>query len=104
MAQFDVYRNPNPETSTSVPYLLDVQAETFEPLATHLVIPLVRKVAGSRLLKRLNLEVAIEGRQVFLSIPEMAGISVRSLGERVGNLSPLRTEIIAGIDFLITGS
>ena len=104
MAQFDVVRNRNEESRAVIPYLLDVQAETFEPLATHLVIPLLRKSAGVHLFGRLNPEVTIEGEKFFLSIPELAGVTLFNLGEKVGNLEHLRAEIIAGIDFLITGA
>ena len=104
MAQFDVFRNRDEGSCAVIPYLLDVQAETFEPLATHLVIPLVKKSAGIRLFGRLNPEVTIEGEKVFLSIPELAGVSIGNLGDKVDNLKHLRAEIIACIDFLITGS
>ena len=103
MAQFDVFRNRNDESRAVIPYLLDAQAETFEPLATHLVIPLIKKSAGVRLLGRLNLEVTIEGEKFFLSIPELAGVPFFNLGEKVDNVMRLRAEIIAGINFLITG-
>ena len=104
MAQFDVFRNLNEESRAVIPYLVDVQAETFEPLAIHLVIPLLRKSAGVRLLDRLNPEVTIEGEKFFLSIPELAGVSLAILGEKVDNLAHMRAEVIAGIDFLITGA
>ena len=104
MAQFDVFRNPNEASREVIPYFLDVQAEIFEPLATHLVIPLVKKSAGMRLFGRLNPEATIEGEKVFLSIPELAGVPLCNLCEKVDNLTYMRAEIIAGIDFLITGS
>ena len=104
MAQFDVFRNCNEDSCAAIPYLLDVQAEIFEPLVTHLVIPLVRKGAGMRLFGRLNPEVTIAGEKVFLSIPELAGVSLFNLGEKVDSLAHMRGEIISGIDFLITGS
>ena len=34
MAQFDVYRNPNPKTSSEIPYLLDIQTDLLDNLAT----------------------------------------------------------------------
>ncbi len=40
MAQFDVFRNPNPGTRASYPYLLDVQPPLFRDLSTRVVIPL----------------------------------------------------------------
>jgi toxin CcdB len=41
MAQFDVYLNPNTATRNVIPYLLDVQAELLDSLATRVVVPLV---------------------------------------------------------------
>lgn len=34
MSQYDVYENVNEETNRTVPYLLDVQSELLEKLAT----------------------------------------------------------------------
>jgi toxin CcdB len=35
--------------------------------------------------------------------PLLAGVSLKSLGEQVADLSPRRDEIIAALDLLITG-
>ncbi|MCF8107725.1 MAG: CcdB family protein [Desulfohalobiaceae bacterium] len=41
MSQFDVHENTNPETNQTIPYLLDVQADLLETLATRVVVPLI---------------------------------------------------------------
>lgn len=104
MAQFDVYRNPNIDTHPSVPYLLDIQSELLESLSTRIVIPMVLVSEAGRTLKELNPGVKIESLDVVLSIPELAGLPVQFLGEKVTNLKHLRSEIISAIDFLITGT
>ena len=38
MAQYDLYANSNPETSETIPYLLDVQADLLDNLATRVVV------------------------------------------------------------------
>ena len=38
MAQFDVYHNPNPATRKTIPYLLDVQADLLDAMATRVVV------------------------------------------------------------------
>lgn len=45
MAQFDVHANPNPSTQEEIPYLLDIQSDLLESLATRVVVPLVRRLA-----------------------------------------------------------
>lgn len=104
MAQFDVYLNTHPETRKTIPYLLDIQADLLEPLTTRLVIPLVRASEVARVMDKLNLKASVGDIDVLLSVPELAGIPARILGERVSNLGNMRDEIIAAIDFLITGS
>lgn len=61
MAQFDVYRNPNPATRGDLPYLLDVQSDLMAGLAT-------RKVATAMTIQTLT--------------PQVAGIPGKGLGPR----------------------
>jgi toxin CcdB len=103
MGQFDVYENPNRETNQTVPYLLDVQADLLEGLATRVVVPLITAPAIGKPIKYLNPEFGIETSSVFMSTAELAGIPVRALGRKVGSLKDRRDEIIAALDFLFTG-
>jgi toxin CcdB len=104
MAQFDVYRNPNPATRTRNPYLLDVQAELLDALATRVVVPLCRPdVLSGKPAERLNPQFELEGRKVLMLTPELAGVSRKVLGEQVANLADERTAIIAALDLVFTG-
>jgi toxin CcdB len=104
MAQFDVYRNPNPATRTRNPYLLDVQAELLDALATRVVVPLCRPdVLSGKPAERLNPQFELEGRKVLMLTPELAGVSRKALGEQVANLADERTAIIAALDLVFTG-
>lgn len=42
MPQFDVYRNRNPRSRRSIPYLLDVQSDLLTALSTRVVVPLIK--------------------------------------------------------------
>ncbi len=103
MSQFDVYENRNAETREAIPYLLDVQAELLDDLATRVVVPLVKATAMGKAARRLNPEFRVKRHAVVMSTAELAGISVRSLGDKVGSLKERRDEIIAALDFLLTG-
>ena len=100
MAQFDVYANTNTQTKERVPYLLDIQHDLLDDLSTRVVIPLV---VGMKPVTHLNLLFVIDGQKVILSTAEMAGVPLRLLGEKVTSLEQSRQEIIAAVDFLITG-
>ncbi|MBI2960995.1 MAG: CcdB family protein [Betaproteobacteria bacterium] len=104
MAQFDVYRNANAATRASIPYLLDVQSDLLEPIATRVVVPLCKpEVLGGKLAERLNPLFEIEGRKAVMLTPELAGVSAKILGERICSLSSQRPAIIAALDLLFTG-
>lgn len=103
MPQFDVYLNPNSETSEYIPYLLDVQAELLDVLATRVVIPLYSAASMPRPARHLNPVFEINGEKLVLSTAQLAGISASILCEPVGNMENQRDEIIAALDFLFTG-
>jgi toxin CcdB len=104
MAQFDVYRNANPATRARVPYLLDVQSDLLDTLATRVVVPLCKpEVLRGKLAERLNPVFEVEGRKMVLLTPELAGVSRKALGEKIENLADRRDSIIAALDLVITG-
>lgn len=105
MAQFAVHRNPNRATRSTIPLLLDVQHELLEDLATRVVIPLYKPSAiKSGIIERLTPRVEIEGASYVAVTPELAGIPRRALGARIGDLAARRNDIIAALDFLVTGT
>lgn len=103
MAQFDVFENPNAETNQAIPFLLDVQTGLLDTLATRVVVPLVNASVMGKGIKYLNPEFTVRNTSLFMSTAEVAGVPIGSIGEKVGSLKNHRQEIIAALDFLITG-
>ena len=103
MAQFDVYLNPNAATRKAVPYLLDVQADLLDMLATRVVVPLVLAEEMRLAARHLNPQFKIKGTAVVMSTAELAGASNHSLGDKVASLKNKRDEIVAALDLLFTG-
>ncbi len=103
MAQFGVYENPNPESKEAIPYLLDVQSDLLSGLSTRVVVPLVTADTMGTAINNLNPQFMVKGAVVFMSTAELAGVPRRVLGKMVGSLIDRRDEIIAALDFLITG-
>ena len=103
MAQFDVYTNPNPETKPDMPFLLGLQSDLLDPLATRVVIPLVRCASMPQPVRHLNPVFEVLGERVVLSTAELAGVPRTALGEVVGSLSQHRDDVVRAVDFLISG-
>lgn len=102
MAQFDVYRNPDPRSADRVPYLLDVQTNLLDRLATRVVVPLIREDQTIPA-RRLNPIFSVEDHRVVMATAELAALHRRDLGAQVGSLEPHRSDIIGALDFLIRG-
>lgn len=104
MPQFDVYENPNRHTRKTFPYIVDIQSPVIANIATRIVIPLGKlQHFKNEELKGLTPKVEYEGEPLLLLTPQIASIPSRTLKKPVGSLSHLRDDIIAALDFAITG-
>lgn len=104
MAQYSVYSNTNPSSKEIYPYILDVQSPLLESLETRVVIPLSLKSRfNEKAIKNLTPVVSIQGVEFLVLTPQMAAIHKKHLGTLIEDCSVSRNEIVASIDFLITG-
>jgi toxin CcdB len=104
MHQFDVYANPSRTTRKAYPFIVDIQSNVISEIATRIVVPLGRKTHfNSEEMKGLTPTVTHEGEDFLLLIPQVASMPAKALKNPIGSLSHLRDEIIAALDFAITG-
>lgn len=103
MAQFDVYRNPNPRSAQTVPYLLDVQSDFLSGFSTRVVVPLVPVESIGKSAQRLHPQFHIDGVHMVMMTELLAAVAKLALGAAVMSLAHNRDDIIAAMDFLITG-
>lgn len=104
MAQFDVYPNPSSKTRSAFPYVVDIQSPIVCELATRIVIPLGRlQNFQSEGMKYLTPEITYDGERLLLLTPQLASMPAKLLKRPIGSLKHLRGEIVAAIDFAITG-
>jgi len=104
MPQFDVYRNPNTATQTAFPFILDIQHEQLSDLGTRIVLPLGRlQYFKNENLGKLTPVIKYEGDELLLLTPQVASMPTNRLRNPVGTLEHFRTEILAALDFAITG-
>ena len=104
MSQFDVYANPSKATKSAYPYIVDIQSSVISEIETRIVIPLGRKeLFKGEELKGLTPFIEYEGEGFLLLVPQIASIPSKTLRNPIGSLSHLRDEIVAALDFAITG-
>ncbi|MEZ5476577.1 MAG: CcdB family protein [Thiolinea sp.] len=104
MAQFTVYQNPSKHSRQAYPYLLDIQHPILDELNTRMVIPLGRLASfKENAMQTLSPVVEFDGEKLVLLTPQIASVSTRLLKEPVGSLAHFRDDIIAALDFAVSG-
>ncbi len=104
MAQFTLYENQNLESKNTYPYFVDVQNNLLDALNSRLVIPLAPLGSlGESNITNLCPKAVVNGEACVLLTHQMTNVPLSALKEPLDSLEHLRDEIIAAIDFLITG-
>jgi len=104
MGQYRVYKNSNPATRAQYPYLLDIQSDLLSELRTTIVIPLTpSKIVTSISLSRLNPVFVLDDESFTAMTQDIAGVDRNQLGAQAYDLSTYRSDIIAAIDFVLSG-
>jgi toxin CcdB len=98
MERFNVYPNPSGKG-----YLLNVQADMLDHLASRLVIPLLPLEDAPPPTRKLHPVFEVNGQKCLLATQAMAGIPLKHLKQPVCNLRDRYDEIVAAIDFLLNG-
>lgn len=102
--QFDVYQNPSQTTRKAYPFIVDIQSTIISDIATRIVIPLVRKSDfKNEALEKLTPIIDYEGEELLLLVPQIASVPESVLKNPIGSLRHLREEILAALDFAISG-
>jgi toxin CcdB len=84
--------------------LVDIQSELLSGLQTRIVVPLTKLTAlRKKPIRDLTPIVNVGGSQYLLLVPQLAGISINELGPLIGSIAAHRDEVIAAMDFLVTG-
>ena len=104
MSQFDVYVNTNSVSKKQYPLLLDVQHVVLSVLKTRIVIPLCQvETVKSIVMDILMPTIRFNEQKYVLITPQIAAITVRMLEKPVGTLEHSRAEVLAALNFSITG-
>ena len=104
MSQFTVYKNNNPKTRKTFPYLLDIQSDLLDQLRTTIVVPLGKySVVKEQVITKLCPIVEIDSVKYAALTQQLAGIDRTLLGAEVANVSDYRSEFIDAIDLIVSG-
>jgi toxin CcdB len=98
MARFDLYSG----LGGGKGYVVDVQADLLDSLATCVVVPLLRREAAP-LVRDLNPVVRVDDEDYVVMTQQLAAVPRSALRRKVGSLSDRRDDITRALDVLLTG-
>ena len=103
MAQFDVYENPSESAVRGIPFVVVVQSDLLDALATRMTIPLATVEFANKSPEKLCPVVMVNGQRLHALAHYTAPLPTRTLRQRVGNLAPQASVLIAAMDVVVSG-
>ena len=98
MAQFDLYAGVGRTNA----YVVDLQADLLDRLATRIVAPLVPRTE-TEIITGLTPLVEVNGTEFVILTPELAAVPARELRNRVASLASYQDAIKRALDILFLG-
>ena len=100
--QFDILENRDAKSRAAYPYLIVLQHNRADTVATMVAAPLAPlniQLSASR----LHPSVAVNGQRYVIFVEQLAAISRKAAGPVVGSAKTNQYEITAALDMLFTG-
>jgi toxin CcdB len=102
--QFDIYVNTDKDTNKTYPYFMDVQSDLLDTLNSRVVIPLTPVENSSKdYPKTLCPRVKVRNKNFALLAHQITSVPLSLLKGKAASAKSTRNEIIAAIDFVVTG-
>ena len=80
MAQFDGYENPSTTSKKAYPFILEIQCNLIDTIATRIVVPLaLYSKFKNEEMKGLTPKLSFENKELLILIPQLAAMPLKSL-------------------------
>lgn len=103
MAQYDVYANPSQSAAKGIPYVVVVQSDLLDALATRLTLPLAEFDAAAKVPTALCPVVTVKGRRFHALAHYAAPLPAKVLRRPVDNVAAQASALVSAIDVVLSG-
>jgi toxin CcdB len=104
MDQFDLYANTDKDTNKTYPYFVDIQNNLLDTLNSRVVIPLTPiGKSDKHYPEHLCPIIKIKNKKFALLTHQLTSVPTSLLKKKEGSLVSNRDDIVAAIDFWVTG-
>lgn len=104
MAQFDVYPNPSQSAARGLPFVVVMQSDLLDALATRLTIPLAIPAVAGAAPDKLCPVIVVKGERYRAMAHYAAALSARTLRRAVANVGTAHgSALVAALDVVLSG-
>lgn len=103
MAQYDVYPNPSRSAADGIPYVVVVQSDLLDALATRLSMPLAVPDGSSKVPAALCPLIVVKGQRLHALAHYAAPLPAKLLKKPVDNVGTQASALVAAMDAVLSG-
>jgi toxin CcdB len=103
MAQYDVFTNPSRSSADGIPYVVVIQSDLLDALATRLTIPLAELDTNNPVPTTLCPVIVVNGIRLHALAHFAAPLPAKALRRPVGNVAAQASALVSAMDAVLSG-
>lgn len=103
MAQYDVYANPSNSAANGIPYVVVVQSDLLDALATRLTMPLAEFDVATKVPTALCPVIVVKGQRFHALAHYASPLPAKVLRRPVDNVAAQASALVSAIDAVLSG-
>lgn len=103
MAQYDVYANPSSSAADGVPYVVVIQSDLLDALATRLTMPLAVLDVATTVPTALCPVIVVKGQRLHALAHYAAPLPAKLLRRPADNVAAQASALVSAMDAVLSG-
>ncbi|WP_418317136.1 CcdB family protein [Piscinibacter sakaiensis] len=103
MAQYDVFINPSSSAADGIPFVVVIQSDLLDALATRLTMPLAVLDAATKVPTALCPVVMVNGQRLHALAHFTAALPAKALKSPVDNVAAQSSALASALDTVLSG-
>jgi toxin CcdB len=103
MPQYDVFANPSRSGANGIPYVVVIQSDLLDALATRLTVPLAVVDAATKVPTALCPVIMVKGQRLHALAHYAAPLPAKLLRRPVDNVATQASALVSAMDAVLSG-
>jgi len=103
MAQYDVFPNPSSSAADGIPYVVVIQSDLLDALATRLTMPLAVSDATTKVPTALCPVINVKGKRLHALAHYTAPLPAKLLRRPIDNVVAQSNVLVSAVDAVLSG-